>query len=101
MVKLFLLVLTVTGFGSCYQAPSLTGIVRAGGATHFVFMNDTFWVWCVVIPSAAIAAFVFHAHPAVVFALLKGDQIYKCAVAVIKTNRFKWIKTLTRENATA
>ncbi len=101
MVKLFLLVLTVTGFGSSYQACTLTGIVRAGGATHFVFLNDTFWVWCVVIPSACIAAFVFHAHPAVVFALLKGDQIYKCAVAVIKTNRFKWIKPLTRENAAA
>ncbi len=98
MVKQFLLVLSVTSIGSSYQACTLTGIVRAGGATSFVFRNDLFWVWCVVIPSAAVAAFVFHAEPVVVFALLKGDQIYKCAVAVIKTNRFKWIKTLTRES---
>ncbi len=95
--KKFLLVLTVTAFGTSYQACSLTGIVRPGGDTKFVFLNDTFWVWCIVLPSAAIAAFVFDAPPVAVFALLKGDQIYKCFVAVVKVNRFKWIKKLTRE----
>jgi len=99
MIKQFLLVLSVTSVGTSYQACSLTGIVRAGGATHFVFVNDTFWVWCVVLPSAFVAAFVFHAEPWLVFAFLKGDQIYKCFVAVVKVNRFKWIKTLTREPA--
>lgn len=98
VTKQFLLVLAVTSFGTSYQACSLTGIVRAGGDTKFVFLNDTFWVWCVVIPSAAIAAFVFDAAPVVVFALLKGDQIYKCFVAIVKVNRFKWIKKLTRSD---
>jgi Na+-driven multidrug efflux pump len=75
----------------------LTGIVRAGGSIYFVLVNDLLHVWLIVIPSALIAAFVFHAPPVVVFACLKSDQILKCIVAVIKVNKFNWIKNLTRE----
>jgi putative MATE family efflux protein len=95
----FLTVLSITMVGTSYQMSSLTGIVRPGGAIHFVLINDLIFVWLVVIPSAVIAAFVFHAPPVVVFACLKCDQILKCGVAVVKVNRFKWIKNLTRETA--
>ena len=94
-------VLLVTMIGTSYQMSSLTGIVRAGGSVYFVLINDLIFVWLIVIPSAMIAAFVLHASPVVVFACLKCDQILKCAVAVVKVNRFKWIKNLTREPATA
>ncbi len=94
-------VLSVTIVGTSYQVSSLTGIVRAGGSVYFVLINDLIFVWLVVIPSALIAAFVFHASPVVVFACLKCDQILKCAVAVVKVNRFRWIKNLTREAAVA
>ena len=90
-------VLSVTIIGTSYQMSSLTGIVRAGGATHFVLVNDLIHIWCFVIPASLLAAFVFHADPVVVFALLKSDQILKCFVAVIKVNRFKWIRNLTHE----
>ncbi len=93
----FITVLSITIVGTAYQMSALTGIVRAGGATHFVLINDLIFVWLVVIPSALLAAFVFHFPPVVVFACLKCDQILKCAVAVVKVNRFNWIKKLTRE----
>jgi putative MATE family efflux protein len=92
-----LTVLSVTIIGTAYQMSSLTGIVRAGGATHFVLINDLIFVWLIVIPSAALAAFVFGAPTWIVFACLKSDQVLKCAVAVVKVNRMKWIKNLTRE----
>jgi len=101
MATQFLTVLSITIIGTSYQMSSLTGIVRAGGATHFVLVNDLIFVWLVVIPSALIAAFVFHAPPVVVFACLKSDQILKCAVAVVTVNRFRWIKNLTRDSAGA
>lgn len=103
MAKQFLTVLSVTMVGTSYQMSSLTGIVRPGGAIYFVLINDLIHVWLVVIPSALLAAFVFHFPPVVVFACLKCDQILKCFVAVVKVNRFKWIKNLTRhsEKATA
>ena len=93
----FLIVLSVMSVGTSYQMATLTGIVRAGGATNFVLINDLLFVWLIVLPSSALAAFVFNAAPWVVVLCLKCDQILKCIVAVIKCNRFKWIKNLTRE----
>lgn len=92
-----ILVLTVMVFGTAYQVSCLTGIVRAGGLTHFVFVNDTIFIWAVLIPSGLLSAFVFHAPVWVVFACLKCDQLLKCIVAVITVNRFKWIKNITRD----
>ena len=92
-------VLSVMVLGTAYQVSCLTGIVRAGGCTHFVFVNDTIFIWCVLIPSGLLAAFVFDAPAWVVFACLKCDQILKCIVAVVKVNRFNWIKNITRDSA--
>ncbi|MCL2472312.1 MAG: hypothetical protein FWF26_01420, partial [Treponema sp.] len=93
----FLIVFSITIVGTSYQMSVLTGIVRAGGATSFVLLNDLFWVWVVNIPAALISAFVFHFPPIVVFACLKGDQIWKCGVAVVKLHRWNWMKKLTRD----
>lgn len=98
MTSQFLIVLSITLVGTSYQMSTLTGIVRAGGSIYFVLINDLIFIWLVVIPSAMIAAFVFHAPPLIVFICLKSDQILKCGVAVVKVNRFKWIKNLTRES---
>lgn len=100
VAKELITVMAVTVLGTAYQMSSLTGIVRAGGATRFVLINDLLFVWLVVLPSSALAAFVFRAAPWIVYACLKCDQILKCIVAVIKVNRFKWIKNLTRANQT-
>jgi len=96
----FCTVLSVTIVGTCYQAAGLAGLVKAGGDISFVFRNDTIFVFLVVLPSAIIAAWL--GAPAwVVFACLKCDQILKCFVAVVKINRFNWMKNLTRDNAKA
>lgn len=58
--------------------------------------NDTIFVFLVVLPSAIIASYL-GAPPWVVFACLKCDQILKCFVAVVKINRYNWMKNLTRE----
>ncbi|MDR2102634.1 MAG: MATE family efflux transporter [Treponema sp.] len=93
----FLTVFSITIIGTSYQMSVLTGIVRAGGATSFVLINDLIHVWLIVIPSALLSAFVFHFPPVVVFACLKCDQVIKCIVAVIKLNRWDWMKKLTRD----
>ncbi len=92
----FMLVQSVAMVGRCYQAVCLAGLVKAGGDTGFVFLNDTIFVFGVVLPSALVAMFVFHAPAWVIYACLQSDQILKCFVAVIKINRFKWMKNLTR-----
>jgi putative MATE family efflux protein len=92
----FLRVLAVCSIGTSYQMSVNTGIVRAGGDTKFVLINDLIFVWCVVLPSAAISAFVLQMPTWVTVACLKCDQILKCIVAFIKVNRWRWMKKLTR-----
>ena len=92
----FINVISVTIIGTCYQAACLFGLVKSGGDISFVFKNDTIFVFGVVIPSALIAMWL-GAPPWVVFACLKCDQILKCFVAVVKINRFNWMKNLTRD----
>ncbi len=101
LAQQFMTVLAVTIVGTSYQMSALTGIVRAGGSIHFVLVNDLLFIWLLVIPSALVAAFVLEAPPVVVFACLKSDQILKCFVAVVKVNRFKWMKNLTRQQQEA
>lgn len=88
----FMTILSVTVVGTSYQMSALTGIVRGGGDTKFVLINDLIFMWGIVLPSSAICAYVFNLSPVIVFMCLKSDQILKCFVAVIKVNRFKWIK---------
>ncbi len=94
----FINVISVTIIGTCYQAACLFGLVKSGGDISFVFKNDTIFVFLVVLPSALIAQHL-GAAPWVVFAALKCDQILKCFVAVVKINRFNWMKNLTRDQA--
>ncbi len=92
---LLISVLSITIIGSGYQMPCLFGLVKSGGDISFVFKNDTIFVFCIVLPSAIISAWL--GAPAWwVFACLKSDQILKCFVAVVKINRFNWMKNLTR-----
>ena len=88
-------VLSVTIVGTCYQAACLFGLVKSGGDVSFVLINDAIFVFLIVIPSALIAT-ALGAPAWVVFACLKCDQILKCFVALVKINRFRWMKNLTR-----
>lgn len=93
----FVSVLSVTLVGTSYQVACLTGIVRGGGHTRFVLYNDLIFMWLIVLPSSALAAYVFKLSPLVVFICLKSDQILKCFVAVVEVNRYTWVRKLTRE----
>lgn len=91
----FMTVLSITVVGTAYQMPALTGIVRSGGDTRFVLYNDLIFMWLIVLPSSALCAFVFHLSPLAIFICLKSDQILKCFVAIVKVNRFKWIRSFS------
>ena len=93
----FIHVLAVTVIGTSYQCACLTGIVTGGGDTKFVLINDLIHQWLIVIPAAFLSAFVLNWPLWVTFACLKADQILKCFVAIVKVNRYRWIRVLTRE----
>lgn len=90
----FLIILCVTVIGTSYQMSCLTGIVVSGGDTTFIMKNDFIFMWLIVLPMAAIFAFVLKLPLEFVFIALKSDQILKCPVAFFKTNRYTWLKKL-------
>ena len=92
----FMTVLSITSVGTAYQAPCLTGIVRGGGNTKFVFYNDLVFQWGMVITFSLLAAYVWHLPPVWVFFCLKSDQLVKCIVAVFEVNSYRWVRKLTR-----
>lgn len=95
MARQFLTIYSFYFIGTCYQGHSLGSLVKAGGDTKFVFINDTIFVFGFVLPTALICRY-FNAPAWLVFACLRSDEVLKCPVAFIKINRFKWIKNLTR-----
>lgn len=93
--KQFIGVLCFTCIGTCYQCGCLMGLVKSGGDVGFVFKNDTIFVFGVVIPLSLLAA-TAGCQPWVVFFCLKIDQLLKCIVAVVKIQKYNWMKNLTR-----
>ncbi len=96
LANAFILVLCVTGFGTAYEMPVLTGIVRGGGDAAFILKNDIISIWCIVLPLSYLAAFKFGWPAEVVVFCLNFDQLFKCVAAAIKANNYSWIKKLTR-----
>jgi putative MATE family efflux protein len=97
MLNQFMTIMAFATLGTAYHAPCFTGIIRAGGDTRFVLTVDFICAWIIVIPLSVFVAFVLDAPPVWVFFCLKCDQFFKWIIAIIKTNRFRWIKNLTRE----
>lgn len=100
LAQQFIGILSITVVGTSYQCACLTGIVTGGGDTRFVLYNDLIHQWLIVIPLSFLSAFVFHLPLWVTFLCLKADQILKCFVAIVKVNRFRWIRVLTRDELT-
>ncbi len=96
MANAFIIVLCITGFGTAYEMPALTGIVRGGGDAKFILKNDIISIWCIVLPLSFLAAFKWHWSPVAVVFCLNFDQLFKCIPAFIKANSYTWIKKLTR-----
>ncbi|MBR6521611.1 MAG: MATE family efflux transporter [Oscillospiraceae bacterium] len=99
LAKTFLVILSISTVGTCYEYPVEGGIIAGGGNPKYQAIVDTLFMWLFTIPVSALAAFVFDASPVVVFCLLKADQIIKCIPNGIVCNRYKWVKQLTREEA--
>lgn len=94
----FLLVLSFTVIGTCYEYPVESGIIAGGGTTRYPAVVDNCFIWLFTLPSAFLSAFVFHFPPLVTFCFLKADQILKCIPNSIVVNRYHWVKILTKGN---
>lgn len=96
----FMAVIAMTTVGTSYQMACDTGIIRGGGDTGFSAKMNLFSMWGIVVPFSAMAAFWWHSPPAVVFFLLKWDQLYKIIPVALRLHSWKWVRSVTRPDGT-
>ena len=80
-----------------YGITLMMGVLRGGGDAKFVLINDIVFLWLVAIPCGFLAAFIFNWPIAVVFFILKSDEIIKSIIAVIRVLSGKWVRNVTRD----
>ena len=87
----------ITMIGTTYHASCFVGINRGAGDSRFVFTVDLICGWLVVLPLAALAAFVWHWPLPLVFLCIYIDQCFKWIIAFFRLRGDHWIRNVTRE----
>ena len=74
----------------------LMGILRGGGDVKLVLVADTVFMWVISIPLGAFTGFVLGWPLAVVYAVIKSDEVLKTAAGLWRLFRGNWVKDVTR-----
>lgn len=72
------------------------GVFCAGGKSKFGLCADAIVIWLIVVPSAAIAAFVIKAPVLVVYFILHLDEVIKIPAVYRYFTRYSWVNNITR-----
>ena len=73
----------------------IEGTFCAGGDTRFGFLCDLVNMWIVILPIAALAAFVWHWPVMAVYFVLHLDEIGKIPVEIAHYRTYRWSNNLT------
>lgn len=88
----------------CYYMVALSidntvigGIFCAGGKSKFGLICDGIVLWLVIIPFAALAAFVWHLPVLAVYFIVCLDEVVKLPMVWWYFRRYSWVQNLTRQ----
>lgn len=94
-------ILTVMAFALWIRTSNMTlvvGIMRGGGDTRFCFFLESGTMWLIGVPSAALAAFVFHLPVYWVYLMVLSEEFVKYLIGVARLRSRKWIHDLSACN---
>ena len=92
MLRILMCFYPLNAFNMCF----IVGICRSGGDTVYAGFNDIFWMWCVAIPLGALAAFVWHLEPCLIYLCLQSEQIFKMTAGLLRLRSGRWLHNVTR-----
>ncbi|ELC8455207.1 MATE family efflux transporter [Clostridium perfringens] len=75
----------------------MMGVLRGGGDAKFVLINDLIFMWLVAIPGGFFVAFVLELPVALVFLVIKCDEILKSLTSVYRVISGKWVNDVTKD----
>ncbi|MCQ2982236.1 MAG: MATE family efflux transporter [Treponemataceae bacterium] len=73
----------------------IVGVCRSGGDAVYSAVADTLFMYILAIPAAAVAAFVFHASPIVIYLCLMTENLAKAAMVLVRLLSKKWLHDVT------
>lgn len=73
----------------------MMGTLRGGGDTRFVMVIDSVFPWLISIPLGALAGFVFGWPVAIVFSILRSEDVFKTIMVLWRIPRGKWMRDVT------
>ena len=80
---------------------SSKGVLRGGGDTRLLLFADSGLVWFFSLPVGALAAFVWHADPVIVYIIMRIQFPLKGVVCFIRYATGKWIKVISAKSPDA
>ncbi len=93
-------IMTVTSGIIVFQSLAsnfMMGVLRGGGDAKFVLINDLIFMWLVSIHGGFFVAFVLELPVALVFLVIKCDEILKSLTSVYRVISGKWINDVTKD----
>ena len=78
-----------------YTSPAIVGILRAGGDTTFTSVLDIGTLWIFSIPFGYLAGFEWGLSYAMIFLMLRLDEIVKFPILVWRVEKKSWIRNVT------
>lgn len=73
------------------------GIFPAGGDSRYDAVSVLIATWCIALPIALLATFVFHLPPVTVYILMSIDEIIKLPFVYPRYKKYIWLKNLTKD----
>ncbi len=73
----------------------IVGILRAGADTFFGMLAEIITLWCIGLPLAALAAFVFHLSADIVILAMMLENGVKLLAGLLRLQKKAWIKRIS------
>lgn len=97
LATLMIAICSPTLVGTTYHASCFIGINRGAGDSRFVMLVDMICGWLIVLPLAALSAFVLRLPLHWIYFTTRIDQSFKWIIAMLRLRGDKWIHRVTRE----
>lgn len=74
----------------------VVGVLRSGGDTRFAMLVDGGGMWIVGVPSALLAANVFHLPVHFVYLMVMSEELVKYCISLWRFRSRKWIRNVSQ-----
>ena len=96
-VRIMIVFMGIKCVGKFINATLAEGVFSSGGDILYLMKIDLIFMWLVILPVSAVAAFVLKLPPLAVYAIVNSDEYVKIAMLIRRYRKYAWARNLTRK----